>query len=245
MSDLIAERSGEVLHLRLHRPNRANALSPALVEQLIDSFEQVDDDVRLIVLSGEGKSFCSGFDLSDISELTDGDLLRRFVRIEQLLQLVHYAPIPVLALAHRYAFGAGADLLACASVRIVAPGTAIRMPGLNFGIVLGTRRLARLIGDARARDILVDTRKVDADEAHAIGLVDDIVDIELWPDLIERTRSRATALSPVAVAAMLDATRVDSRAADMAALVESAASPGLRDRVEQYVQQVNESRSGR
>ena len=74
MSELIVERSGDVLKLSLDRPQRANSLGPDLVEELIQAFEDLRG-ARLVVLTGEGKSFCSGFDLSDIDSLSDGRVL--------------------------------------------------------------------------------------------------------------------------------------------------------------------------
>ena len=242
MSELIVERSGDVLKLSLDRPQRANSLGPDLVEELIQVFEDLRG-ARLVVLTGEGKSFCSGFDLSDIDSLSDGDLLWRFVRIEHLLQLVNHAPAIVLALAHRYAIGAGADLLGAATMRVAAPATMMRMPGLNFEITLGTRRLARMVGDATARDILIDTRFVAAEEAHALGLLTRIADVDEWPSIIDEATERAMSLSPLALANMLDATRKDTRAEDMAALVASAGRPGLCDRVSAYIESVNAAKN--
>lgn len=238
---LLIDRSDRVLRLSLDRPQRANALGPDLVEALIAAFIDLGD-AQLVVLSGQGKSFCSGFDLSDIDDISDGDLLWRFVRIERLLQLVHHAPVMVLALAHRYAYGAGADLFACASARIIAPNTALRMPGLNFDLVLGTRRLSSLIGPDAARDVLIDTRMVDADEAIALGLAHDIVETERWPDVVAEMQQRASLLSPRATMQMLEATRSDTRDSDMAALVASASEPGLRDRVKLYIDQASQKR---
>ena len=82
---LIAAQDADLLTLTLDRPGNANALSPDLVEALIETLAAARD-VRLCVLRGEGKHFCAGFDLSDLEDLSDGDLLWRFLRIETLLQ---------------------------------------------------------------------------------------------------------------------------------------------------------------
>lgn len=237
VDDLNIDRSGDILTLRLNRPKNANALGPDLVEQLIEVFEK-PTDARLIVIEGEGKTFCAGFDLRDIGSLSDGDLLLRFVRVEHMLQLINHSPTLVMCCAHRYAIGAGADLLAAASIRVVTPNISMRMPGLGFDLVLGTRRLATLVGGDTARDILLDTRSFDADEALRIGFVTEIADRAAWPNLIEQAASRAAVLSPQAQAQLFARTRIDTRANDMAALVASAGRPGLRKRVESYQQQM-------
>ena len=110
------------------------------------------------------KNFSAGFDFSSTAETaTEGELLRRFVRIEQLLQAIWHAPFATMALAHGLNFGAGADLFVACDVRVAAPGTTFRMPGLRFGLQLGTRRLAQRIGNDAARALLADSSMIDAD----------------------------------------------------------------------------------
>src|SRR3954465_10141982 len=105
--------------LSLNRPDRGNALGPELVEALAEAFDRaVAHGARLIVLRGEGRHFCTGFDLTDLESLSDGDLLLRVVRIEALLQCIHAAPVTTLAVATGRTFGAGADLFAACDRRI-------------------------------------------------------------------------------------------------------------------------------
>ena len=84
VSDLIRTCEDDVLTLTLNRANKANSLAPDLVEDLITALDDAGS-VRMAIIQGEGKHFCAGFDLSDIDELSDADLLWRFVRIELLL----------------------------------------------------------------------------------------------------------------------------------------------------------------
>lgn len=230
---LTIERDGDVLGLTLDRPGNANALSPDLVEALIEVLSE-PRDIRLCVLRGTGRHFCAGFDLSEIETLSDGDLLWRFLRIETLLQMVHHAPFPIMALAQGQAVGAGADLFAACWHRIAAPDARFRMPGWNFELALGTRRLANLIGSAAARDMLIDTRTVLTTEAREIGLATDVVDPAAWPGAVDAMRRRTAVLPPAAMREMLALTIRDTRSEDMAALVATAARPGLRDRVAAY-----------
>ncbi|MEQ9556941.1 MAG: enoyl-CoA hydratase/isomerase family protein, partial [Rhodospirillales bacterium] len=129
---LLIAKDGGTTEITLNRTDKANALGPDLVEDMIAAVAAAaSDGTRLLVLRGEGKSFCSGFDLSDLETVTDGDLVHRLIRIETLLQAVYHAPFPTLALAHGRVFGAGADLFCACSRRIAAPGTSFRMPGLG------------------------------------------------------------------------------------------------------------------
>ena len=230
---LEVEQNDGLLQLRLNRPDSANALSPDLVEALIRAIAQAQE-TRLCVLRGAGRHFCSGFDLTDLESLSDGDLLWRFLRIETLLQAVHHAPFPVVALGHGQMVGAGADLFAACWRRVAAPDARLRMPGWNFELALGTRRLLHLIGPDAARDLLIDTKVLSAEASLACGLATEIAPQEEWSALVDGFRQRCSALSPLALKHMLDLTSNDSRADDIAAIVTTAGRPGLKDRIMAY-----------
>jgi enoyl-CoA hydratase/carnithine racemase len=208
-------------------------LTPTLVEDLITALDQ-PDNVRMAVIRGEGKHFCAGFDLSDISELSDGDLLWRFVRIELLLQKIYHSPFPIVALGHGQIVGAGADLFVACWHRVAAPCVKLKMPGWNFELALGSGRLAALIGQDAARDMLIDTRSISAEQAREIGLASDLIEKEGWEDLVTTLAARARTLPTEATTNMLALTGSKSAELDLAALVRSAARPGLKARVEKY-----------
>jgi len=227
--------AGDATRLTLNRPEKANALDEAMIAALLDAFAAArEDGTRLLILDAAGKHFCAGFDLSDLDDCSDGDLLLRFVRIETALQALYHLPFPTLALAKGRAMGAGADLFAACSRRVAAPGTQFRMPGLAFGILLGTRRLAARIGADCARRIQNETRTFDAAEAHALGFASDIVEEANWPAVVNAATAAANTLSPEATAALFRATAADTRAQDMADLVASAARSGLKARIQAY-----------
>ena len=231
--DLICTREDDVLLLTLNRGSKANSLTPTLVEDLIAALDQ-PDNVRMAVIRGEGKHFCAGFDLSEISELSDGDLLWRFVRIELLLQKIYHSPFPIVALGHGQIVGAGADLFVACWHRVAAPCVKLKMPGWNFELALGSGRLAALIGQDAARDMLIDTRSISAEKAQEIGLASDLIGKEGWEDLVTTLAARARTLPTEATTNMLALTGSKSAELDLAALVRSAARPGLKARVEKY-----------
>ena len=235
MSSLIVGRDGDITRLALNRPDKANALDAALIEELLEAVEACcRDGTRLLVFEGEGRNFSNGFDLSDLATASDGDLVHRLIRIEQLLQAVYHAPITTLALAHGRNFGAGADLMLACGTRICAPDASFRMPGLRFGLQLGTRRLAHRIGNDAARAVLAESRIVDAGEALAIRFAQEIAPRETWAEIIADKARKAAMLAPDAAARLLAATVVDTRAMDMADLAASVAMPGLKARIETY-----------
>lgn len=233
--ELTRKHEGHVTHLTLNRPQKANALSASLVEALLNAVEYAyTDGTRLMLIDGAGPHFCAGFDFTDYQTASEGELALRFLRIETLLQHVHHAPFETLVFAHGRVFGAGADLVCACGVRVAAPGTTFRLPGLRFGLVLGTRRLARRIGGDHARAILAATRTFDAAEAREIRFLTHVLPQAEWPAFAARMRAECELLTPGAAAALHRQTVVDTRAEDMAALTASVSVPGLKERIRRF-----------
>ncbi|MGB6102410.1 MAG: enoyl-CoA hydratase/isomerase family protein [Pusillimonas sp.] len=225
----------------LNRPQRRNALSAELVEALIAELQQaLDDDVALLVFRGEGKNFSAGFDFTGYEDESEGDLLLRLVRIQTLLDMVATAPCATLGLAHGRNFGAGADLFAACQQRVCAPDASFRMPGLNFGLVLGTRRFGRIAGREQALRILSQTQEFDAGNAVEIGFAASCAEQKDWRDVIGRASDAASMLDASARRqlhrALLDDAQGYGSDRDMALMVRSAARPGLKVRIAGYLQ---------
>lgn len=242
--ELHIERQGAVLKLKLTRPSRANALSDTLVETLLEALDYAEAErVRLVAFSGEGKHFCSGFDLGNLDEQRDADLVYKLLRIERLLQRVTHAPFPTLALAHGRVMGAGTDLFCACSERIAVPGTVFRMPGWRFGIALGTRRFAARVGADTARAVLMESRVFSAEEGLAMGFVTAVVPETEWPAALDKSVKRAERLDWDSNRFLLNYTMEDTRAADMASLVETSTRPGLKERIIEYQRSEKAARS--
>lgn len=236
MSELLIERAGTTLALTLNRPEKMNALSAPLVDALLAAVESAErDGVRLLVLRGNGKNFSAGFDFGGVETQSEGDLLLRFTRIEQLLQALHHAPFDTLALAHGKNFGAGVDLFGVCARRVASAEASFRMPGLKFGLVLGTRRFAAQVGADTARAILQEAKTFGVDEACRIGFVHRIAEPADWPAATSGAQAASTALSPETSARLVRALRADTRDADLADLVRSAAGPGIKARIAAYL----------
>lgn len=220
--------------LTLDRPATSNALSAAIVEELLRNVrDSAHDGTRTLVFKASGPNFCAGFDLSALEEASDADLMARFVRVELLLQAVYMAEFDTVACAKGAAFGAGADLFAACRYRLADPGARFAMPGLQFGLALGTRRFAALVGDAAAYEVLASGAPYDALRAVELGLASRIEKEDGWSALIQ-VRHEARQVSGEALARLSRLTRRDTRAEDMRALVESASEPGLVERVRRY-----------
>lgn len=232
---LIRERQDDVTKLTLNRPDKRNALDAGLVESLLSAVVQAArDETRLLVFQGSGKSFCGGFDLFDFDQQSEGDLLLRLVRLEQLLQALFHAPFDTLALAHGASYGAGADLVCACHRRIATPTARFQMPGLRFGVVLGTRRLAARVGGEAARKLLNETQTVEGAAAVDVGFLTGIAEREQWRGVINEAAASARKLSSTAAADLHHLTVPDTRSGDMEHLVRSASTPGLKQRITKY-----------
>jgi len=232
------ESESGVTTVTLGRADRGNALSAELVDALSGAVDRAcaDPDVHTIVVAGAGRHLCTGLDLSDLETSSDGDLLARLVRIETLLATLWHAPVRTVAVATGRTWGAGADLFAACDLRLAAADATFRFPGAGFGIVLGTRRLAERVGTDRARQWVAGGVEVDAAQAVACGLATTLFESAgaAGADAVRASIGPAPSVDRDTITATRAATRADHRDADLAALVRSAARPGLVARVAAY-----------
>jgi enoyl-CoA hydratase/carnithine racemase len=234
MSDLIVQKDGPLKRLTLNRPDKRNALSLSLAEALLEHIQESETDgTRLLVLKGNGSSFCAGFDLGNFTEASPGDLLLHFVRIEQMLQALAYASFDTAAFVHGNVVGAGADLAVACGHKVAEANSKFMFPGARFGLILGTRRLARCIGGQQASR-LVGGLSIDAEEALRIGLIDSI---SLEPNQTAYENQLLESLQETSISTrkkVLNACRVDSRSDDMRDLVNSASSSDIKNQLDTY-----------
>jgi len=226
--------AAQVAIIRLDRSAKGNALSAALVDELAGKLQAAlaDPAIHTIAFTGAGRNFCTGFDLSDLDETSDAELLQRFIRVEQLLDAVWRSPVRTVALAQGRTWGAGADLFAACDSRLATSDAEFRFPGAAFGLVLGTRRLAQRVGRDEARRLTCNDGLLSSGSALAAGLVSALV-----PDAADETllsHIQAPAADRATVAALRAATLAGDSDADLAALVRSAARPGLKERIIKY-----------
>jgi enoyl-CoA hydratase/carnithine racemase len=177
--DLIrAEREGPILHLRLNRPDKRNAVNDGLILALDRAFTGLADDVRCIVLSGEGQHFCAGLDLSELSERTVYEGVLHSRMWHATLEKVQFAPVPVVAVLHGATIGGGLEIAAAAHIRVAERSAYYGLPEGQRGIFVGgggSMRLPRLIGVSRMADMMLTGRVFDADEGQQAGLTNYLV----------------------------------------------------------------------
>jgi enoyl-CoA hydratase/carnithine racemase len=230
------ERQERIWTFVLNRPDKRNALNAEMVEALLAGLAQAmqTPQVPMLVFRGEGKSFCAGFDFADVEQQSDADLLWRFVRIEQLLQQIYHWPALTLGLAQGKNFGAGVDLWLACQHRVAATDASFRMPGLKFGLLLGTRRLGHLIGMDQARRIQEVAATIDVAQAQTLGLITQCTEPGQWPDTIATLAQTSIGLDAATRASLNAALTTDTRDLDLADVVRSLTRPGLKARIAKY-----------
>ena len=169
------EVEGPVATIRLHRPP-ANAISRQVSDELRDSVvESGRRDVRAVVVWGGPQTFAAGADLKEIAQLGREDIRPVVSALADALTLLEEIPKVTIAAIEGYCLGGGCELALACDFRFAAKDSMLGQPEIALGIIPGaggTQRLPRLVGHARARDLIYSGRRVGADEAMAIGLVD-------------------------------------------------------------------------
>ncbi|REF35283.1 enoyl-CoA hydratase/isomerase family protein [Thermasporomyces composti] len=171
-----------VATIRLDRPPM-NALDTAMQDELRAAAGEVSEreDIAAVVLYGGEKVFAAGADVKEMATMSFADMELRSRQLSTAFDAVARIPKPVVAAVTGYALGGGCELALTADRRIAASTAVLGQPEIKLGIIPGaggTQRLARLIGPAKAKDLIFTGRMVDAREALAMGLVDEVVDVD-------------------------------------------------------------------
>ena len=180
MGDLVTvDVDQSVATIRLNRPPM-NALSAGVQADLAAAAAQVSDDssVRAVVIYGGEKLFAAGADIKEMAERSYAQMIQDSGRLQDALNAVAAIPKPVIAAVTGYALGGGLELALCADFRILGESAQVGQPEILLGLIPGaggTQRLPRLIGPAKAKDLIFTGRFIRAAEALAIGLADKVV----------------------------------------------------------------------
>lgn len=192
METLRLERDGAVGWLWLHRPEKLNSFTIEMWTELAELGEKLstDDELRALVVIGEGRAFSSGIDTSvftssERDQFRDDDAARHpdptvaaVLRTQDAYTWLEEAPFATIAAVRGYALGAGLQLALACDLRVVAEGTKLGLLELKYGILPdlgGTQRLPRLVGPGKAKELILTGAQVDAAEALRIGIAERVV----------------------------------------------------------------------
>jgi enoyl-CoA hydratase/carnithine racemase len=163
-----------VLHISLNRPAKRNAISDPLIAQIHTAFVNLPEDVRAVLLSGQGEHFCAGLDLSALVERDIHGSVLHSRGWHAAFDAIQFGRVPVIAVLHGAVVGGGLEIAAACHLRVADPSTFFGLPEGQRGIFVGgggSVRVPRLIGTARMTDMMLTGRVFDAVEAERFGLV--------------------------------------------------------------------------
>lgn len=224
MSDLVRlEQQGHVALVTLDRPEVLNALSWDTLGRLLDVVERLSRaaDVRAVIFTGAGpRAFCAGADLKERVDFSEAQTRAFVARIGDTFDAVAALPMPTLAAVNGVAFGGGCELALACDLRLLARTAQIGLTETSLAIIPGaggTQRLPRLVGPARARELIFTARRVTADEALVLGLANEVCEPAELPARARALAEAIAANGPLAVRAAKEALSLCDGALDLPA----------------------------
>ena len=211
MSDVRAERRGEVAWLTLDQPDRLNAYDRAMGEELRDLVD-ASNDAGVIVITGTGRGFCAGGYLANLANPDEYELRRLFRTSLTLFEAIRQSPRPVIAAVNGVAAGGGNELVVACDLAVAAESATFGQTGPRVGsspVLGGANFLAQSVGEKRAKEIAFLCRRYSAHEAQAMGLVNAVVPDDQLEFEVTRWADELLALSP----RYLEITKVSSNTA--------------------------------
>ena len=175
------ERRGSIALVTLDRPERMNALSRALVARFGEIGREVaaQDDVRLVIVTGAGdKAFCAGADLKERAGMSQDEVRALLLAYESELGWLETSAVPTIAAINGAALGGGLELALLCDLRLAAQHAVLGLPETSLGVIPGaggTQRLPRLLGEARAKELILRAVRLSAPEALILGLVNQVL----------------------------------------------------------------------
>jgi enoyl-CoA hydratase len=215
---LLYEKADGIAKVTLNRPESLNALNSTVYNELYDVFEAIENDaeVRVVILTGSGeKAFAAGSDVAEMANMDPIAAQKFMATIRKASDRVYNLTKPVIAAISGYALGGGCELAMCCDLRIASERARFGQPEINLGLIpgaCGTQRLPRLIGVAKAKEMIYLGDMIKADEALRLGLVNKVVPPEsLMDEAMEWAKKLAGKSSPVlAMAKMAIQTGIDT-----------------------------------
>lgn len=249
-TDLLVEMDKPLLRVTLNRPHCSNAFSDEMISELCRLLREADwdDDVRVIILTGAGKTFCAGGDVKAMEEKTGmfaGDpeeLRRRYTKgIQQIPLTIEALHTPLIAMVNGPAIGAGCDLACMCDIRMGCRHSRFGETFAKLALVPGdggTFFLQRIVGYAKAMELTLTGRIITADEALALGLLNDLVAVDALKKETEKLALSIAANSPVAVSMIKKAIR-QARTAEISGHLDLlAAFQGITQRTDDHFKRV-------
>ncbi len=200
-------------YLVLSRPHVRNAINQEMIDEIQDALREIEKDpeIMVLVITGEGKAFQAGADIGELSKMKPMDILRWNEGIVRINSAIEKLRQPVIAAINGPAMGGGLEIALACTLRVMAESARVGLPEVKLGIIPGTggtQRLPRLIGKAKAAEMLLTGDSVSSKEALEMGLVNRVVPDSASVTAAEELARRIMANAPVAIEMTKDALEV-------------------------------------
>ncbi len=203
LNNIIIEKKEGIATIAVNRPQVLNALNKATILELTDAVESLEEDkqIKVVVIKGAGdKAFIAG---ADIREMKDMNVLeaKQFSELgHHLLDCIRQSRLPYIAMINGYALGGGCELLMACDITVASKNAKLGQPEINLGIspgFCGTQCLPRLVGRAKAKEMMLTGDNIGAEEAHRIGLITQTVDDDKLEEKTYEIAKKIASKSPV------------------------------------------------
>lgn len=203
--NLVYELKNGTAFITVNRPSALNALNSCLLDELYSAFSAAasDDAVKAVILTGEGKAFVAGADISEMKDLSAIEGKAMMAKGHALMNFIESIGKPVIAAVNGFALGGGCELALACDIRIASEKAKFGQPEANLGIIPGfggTQRLPRLVGAGMGKYLIMTGEIISADEAYRIGLVEKVVPPEELAGTAEKIARTIAEKAPIAVA---------------------------------------------
>jgi enoyl-CoA hydratase len=202
--NLIVEIKEKIGTIKINRPAALNALNMETVQELNDAVHELSEnsEVKVIILTGEGKAFVAGADISEMKDMTKGQAMDLSKMGQKAFSFIESQEKPVIAAVNGFALGGGCELALACDIRIVSETAKFGQPEVNLGIIpgfAGTQRLSRLVGTAKAKELIYTGEIIDAKTALSIGLANQVVPADKLLDFVLEMANKIASKGPLAI----------------------------------------------
>lgn len=210
-SNILFEKKNALVYVTINRPKVLNALNMETMEELRSAFHDIknDDAVRVVILTGAGeKAFIAGADIGELSKHDAVSAKEYTHRGQSVLNLIENVGKPVIACINGFALGGGCEVAMACTMRLASENARLGQPEVKLGIIPGyggTQRLPRLVGKGIAMQLLLSGEMINAQEAHRIGLVNEVVPAGELLARAEAIAQKIIANGPLAVQYTMEA----------------------------------------
>ncbi|HEY0546790.1 MAG TPA: enoyl-CoA hydratase-related protein [Pyrinomonadaceae bacterium] len=206
---ILIEKLGAVTVIWLDRADKLNALSRRMLEEMSEAFKQLESDVRAVILASTNEQALSaGTDIGELSALDEAAAREASQRGQEVCDLIERSPVPVIAAVGGVAAGGGCELALACHLRVASVDAVFSLPETKLGMIPaygGTQRLARIIGEGRALELMLTGAKLTASEALRLGLVNRLAERENLFAEAEALAREIAVHAPLAIRACLEA----------------------------------------